>query len=123
MLSLGIGELVVIGAVLVIFVGPERLPHVMRWAGRSYGQVRRAADDMRRAFVLEADRQDAEERYAKLLEERKRLRAERDAALQAQMDAGGADPADHGPVAYDDPLPPPAEPAPDAPKPHDEASG
>lgn len=71
MLSLGLGEILVIAAVLVIVVGPERLPRVLRYAGRQYGQLRRAADDMRRAFVLEADRQDAEDRYRELQERRK----------------------------------------------------
>lgn len=123
MLSLGVGEIVVIAALLVLVVGPDRLPHVMRWAGRSYGQVRRAADEMRRALVLEADRQDAEERYKKLQEERARMRAERDAALQATMEARAAGaPAAEEPsgvaVPYEPDLPParqvPREPEPEA---------
>lgn len=115
MLSLGIGELLVIAALMVLVVGPERLPHMMRFLGRSYGQVRRAADEMRRAFVLEADRQDAEDRYAKLLDERKRLRAERDAALRAEMEARGAPaPASEEPVPYAEDLPPAAAPPPAA---------
>lgn len=104
MLSLGVGELVVIGAVLIIVVGPERLPHMMRWLGRTYGQVRRAADDMRRAFVLEADRQDAEERYAKLAADRERLKRERDAARARAEEAEEAIA-----VAYEPELPPARE--------------
>lgn len=74
MLGLGLGEILVISALVLIVVGPERLPQVMRWAGRSYGQLRRAADDLRRAFMLEADRADAEERYRKLMERREESR-------------------------------------------------
>jgi sec-independent protein translocase protein TatB len=82
--SLGIGELLVVAIVLLVFVGPERLPHVFRWLGRIYGQIRRAADEMRRAMVLEADRMDEEERLKALRERRleaERLRKEREAAV------------------------------------------
>ena len=87
MLSIGITEIVIIALVAILVVGPERLPKVMRQLGRWYGQLRRAADDLRRAFVLEADRQDAEDRYAKLRERREQAKAARERALQ---EAGGA---------------------------------
>lgn len=61
MLGLGFGEIAILLLLALLVVGPERLPKVVRWAGRSYGQLRRAADDLRRAFLLEADRMDAEE--------------------------------------------------------------
>ena len=48
MLSLGFWEIVVIGGLLLVVVGPERLPKVLRFLGRQYGMVRRAAEDMRR---------------------------------------------------------------------------
>ncbi|MCB9676858.1 MAG: twin-arginine translocase TatA/TatE family subunit [Alphaproteobacteria bacterium] len=98
MLSLGFWEIVVIGAVLLVVVGPERLPHVLRYLGRQYGMLRRAADDMRRAFVLEADRQDAEERYKALQERRAAAKSAREAALAS---------AGEGAVPHDAPLPPP----------------
>lgn len=102
MLSLGFGEILVIAALALIVVGPERLPHMMRYLGRQYGQLRRAADDMRRAFVLEADRQDAEERYRNLQERRK---AQLDARRAAQAAAGeGTVPHDMSPP---DPTRPP----------------
>ena len=59
MFSFGFGEILIIGVVLLLFVGPDRLPQLMRTAGRAYGQLRRAADEMRRAFMMEADRVDA----------------------------------------------------------------
>ena len=72
MLNLGLGEILVIAALILVVVGPDRLPFFMRWAGRQYGTLRRAADDMRRAFVLEADRQDADARYRELQERRRK---------------------------------------------------
>jgi len=95
MLGIGIGELMLIALVALIFVGPERLPKVMREMGRQYGKLRRAADELRRAFVLEADRQDAETRYEELQERRKRAAEIR---RKAQEDAG------EGTVAQPDPV-------------------
>ena len=100
MLSLGMGEILVIAALMLIVVGPERLPRMMRWAGRQYGQLRRAADDMRRAFVLEADRQDAEERYRELQTRRTQMKQIRE---EAEASAGEST------VAQKVQLPPPVE--------------
>ncbi len=83
MLGLGLGEIAIIAIVILLVVGPEQLPQLMRTAGRTYGQVRRAADDLRRAFVLEADRQDADERYRKLQERRKEMEEARRQAKEA----------------------------------------
>lgn len=95
MLSLGWGEIFLMGAVALVVVGPERLPRLLRELGRYYGQLRRAADELRRSFVLEADRQDAEERYAKLQERRQ---AAADARRKAQEASGGV-PRDDTPAA------------------------
>ena len=64
MFSMGWSEILLIGLVLLVFVGPDRLPLVLRSAGRIFGQLRRAADELRRAFVLEADRQELEKTLA-----------------------------------------------------------
>lgn len=80
MLGLGIGEITVLLVLVLVVVGPERLPVVVRTLGKAYGQLRRTADELRRAFVLEADRQDAEERFQKLQERR-------EAALRAREEA------------------------------------
>jgi Tat protein translocase TatB subunit len=101
MLGMGMGEMALIMVVALLVVPPEQLPKAMRQVGRWYGQIRRAADDLRRAFTLEADRQDAAERYRELQERRKkaqeaRKKAEAEAGAVAQPDA----------VA---PAPPPAE--------------
>ena len=80
MLGLGLGEILLLAVLVIVVVGPERLPYMVRGAGRMYGQVRRASDELRRAFVLEADRADAEERYQKLEERRKRAMEARERA-------------------------------------------
>jgi sec-independent protein translocase protein TatB len=97
-LGIGFGELLVVGILLLVFVGPERIPGVMRTAGRWYGQIRRMSDELRHAFVAEADRMDAEERYRLLRERRRKLEEDREQALRA---------AGEGTVAHG---PPPSEP-------------
>jgi sec-independent protein translocase protein TatB len=103
LLSIGVTELVVIAAVLLLVVGPERMPKLMRTAGRAYGQLRRAADDLRRAFVLEADRQDAETRMDKLRERRAAAATARAKALE---DAGPGTVAQDAPSVPDEPAAP-----------------
>lgn len=81
MLGLGLGEITLLFAVLLVVVGPERIPQVLSWAGRAYGKLRRASDELRRAFVVEADRVDAEERQHRLKERRARAEEARKRAL------------------------------------------
>ena len=124
MLSLGWGEIFLMGAVALVVVGPERLPRLLRELGRYYGQLRRAADELRRSFVLEADRQDAEERYAKLQERRAAAAEARKRAMEAggvpqEAGEGSAPPGEEGspaPPGDDEPPDPNAMP-PDAPHP------
>ena len=107
MFGLGMGEMVLIGAIALLVIGPEKLPHLMRELGRWYGQLRRAADDLRRAFVLEADRQDAAERYRQLQERRKLAQQER---LRAQEEGARAQPEVSPPSAPQESAPSPEHP-------------
>ena len=66
MFSFGIGEMALIFVLGVIVIGPERLPEVFRFLGRQYGKLMRASQDLRRAFMMEADRADAEYRAEQL---------------------------------------------------------
>ncbi len=45
MFGVGFPELVVILAVALIVLGPQRLPEVARMLGRAYGQLRRASEE------------------------------------------------------------------------------
>lgn len=114
MLGLGSGEMLVVAAIALLVIGPERLPRVMRTLGQYYGQLRRAADDLRRAFVMEADRQDAEERYRQLRERRQKeleARQQREGA-DAGKAAPAAPPAESAPHGPTDDHAPPPEPVP-----------
>jgi sec-independent protein translocase protein TatB len=86
MFGLGWGEMGVIAVVALLVIPPDRLPHVMRQLGRWYGQIRRSADELRRAFVLEADRQDAAERYRSLQDRRRQAQ---EARRRAEAETGG----------------------------------
>ncbi len=58
--GIGFGELAVIFLLLLIFVGPQRLPQVARTLGRAMGEVRRATDELKTALYLEEARQKRE---------------------------------------------------------------
>lgn len=85
MLNLGLTEIIVVLIVAIVVVGPERLPNVVRWLGRQYGKLMRASDELRRAFVIEADRAEAEAR-AEELQKRRELARQRIEAARASID-------------------------------------
>jgi len=58
----------------LVIVGPERLPQVFRFVGKQYGKAIRASNDLKRAFMLEADRQDSDRRVAILRERRQQAK-------------------------------------------------
>lgn len=47
MFDFGFSELIVIGVVLLVVVGPERLPKVARTAGHLLGRVQRYVSDVK----------------------------------------------------------------------------
>jgi len=49
MFDIGFSELVVIGVIALIVIGPERLPKVARTAGHLYGRMQRYVSAIRRA--------------------------------------------------------------------------
>ena len=71
MLNFGLSEFLIIALLSLVVVGPERLPTMVRFLGRQYGKLMRASRELRRAFILEADRIEAEER-AEILQQRKK---------------------------------------------------
>ena len=66
MFGFGFQEMAIIFIVGIIVIGPDRLPEVFRFLGRQYGKLMRASQDLRRAFMMEADRADAEYRAEQL---------------------------------------------------------
>jgi sec-independent protein translocase protein TatB len=91
-LGLGWGEIALIAALVLVFVGPADLPKVLRFLGRSYGKLRRASDDLRRTFTLEVDRVDAEARADEIQRRREALLARRKEEAERIKTDGGAFP-------------------------------
>lgn len=90
MLNFGFGEIVLIMVLAIVVVGPERLPEMLRFLGKQYGKVMRASNDLRRAFMLEADRSDAEKRAALLRERREQARVRAQEAREKALAAARA---------------------------------
>lgn len=111
MLGLGMGEMLIVAVVVLLVVGPDNLPQFARSAGKMYGQLRRTADDLRRSLVLEADRQDAEDRYQQLQERRRQAEEQRRKAEEANP--GVAPQAEYAPGAPPEGTEAPADGAPD----------
>ena len=89
MLGLGWGEITLIAALLLVFVGPADLPKLLRFLGRSYGKLRRSSDDLRRTFTLEVDRVDAEARAEEIQRRREALIARRKEESERIKEVGG----------------------------------
>ena len=53
MFGMGTQEILVILAVALIFIGPKRLPEIARALGRGFGELRRAADEIKGEINLE----------------------------------------------------------------------
>src|SRR4030066_529173 len=46
MFGIGIQELIIIAIIALLIVGPKKLPDLAKTLGKSFGELRRAADDM-----------------------------------------------------------------------------
>ncbi len=66
MLDVGFSEILLLGAVALIVLGPEKLPHAARMAGAWYGKIRRSLASMQAEI----------EREVNLAEMRKRMEDE-----------------------------------------------
>ena len=81
MLNFGLSEMLIIGLFVLLFVGPDRLPMVLRFLGKQYGKLRSASNELRRAFTIEADKAEAEARAERLRERREEARQKHEALL------------------------------------------
>jgi len=75
MLNLGLPEILLIMILALVIIGPERLPEVIRYVGRMYGKLMRTSNELRRAFMLEAERSDIEKRAEAMRQRREEARA------------------------------------------------
>jgi len=92
MFGLGWNELFFVGILAVVVVGPDRLPEMMRFLGRQYGKLRRASDELRRAFMFEADKVDQEKRLEELRKRREQARKRADEIRRRALEAKGTQP-------------------------------
>ena len=53
MFSLGFGEILIICVILIVVVGPERLPTMMKGVGKTMRTVRQASRDMRTTIGID----------------------------------------------------------------------
>jgi len=88
MLNLGFTEILLAMVVAIVVVGPERLPTLLGWLGRQYGRLMSASEELRQAFVIEAERVEADKRAESLRKRREEARRRIEAArAQAIKDA------------------------------------
>lgn len=51
MFGIGMTEMIVIAVIALVVLGPKRLPELARTLGRTLGEFRRSATDLRREFA------------------------------------------------------------------------
>ncbi len=74
MFDVGFWELALIGVVALIVVGPEKMPGLIRTAGRWAGQIQRMARDLRREIEFEAQTEEYRALNREFREEDRRLK-------------------------------------------------
>jgi sec-independent protein translocase protein TatA len=83
MFGIGMPQLIIILAIALIVIGPQKLPELARSLGRGLAEFKRASNNFRRSIEEEAS---AAEERERLSEERERLAEERtvDEAMESQ---------------------------------------
>lgn len=61
MFGMGTQEILIVLAVALIFIGPKKLPEIARTLGRGFGELRRAANDLRGQIDLDTMMEEPEE--------------------------------------------------------------
>ena len=62
MFGLGVSELLLIAAIALIFIGPQKLPDLARALGRGFAEFKRATDEMKGTFAEELRNSNSEAR-------------------------------------------------------------
>lgn len=93
-LNIGLSELLIVGVIGLVVIGPERLPEVMRFLGRAYAKVRFASKDLRMAFQQEVDKVETDRRTIEIGRRREalRLRREQEAGELTNVGVSATDP-------------------------------
>ncbi|MEN8670030.1 MAG: Sec-independent protein translocase protein TatB, partial [Ketobacter sp.] len=69
MFDIGFFELVLLGIVGLLVLGPERLPHAVRMGSAYLGKIRRAVTSVREEFEREVNLHEMQERLKQQMEE------------------------------------------------------
>lgn len=56
MFGLGIGEIIIIGIVAIIFIGPDKLPNVLRNLGKALTEFRRTTNEIKHTVTSEFEK-------------------------------------------------------------------
>lgn len=62
MFGLGVTEILLIAAIALIFIGPQKLPDLARALGRGFAEFKRATDEMKGTFAEELRNSNSEAR-------------------------------------------------------------
>ncbi len=134
--DLSLGEIAVVGLLILVFFDVDQLPGLMRQAGRMYAKVRGASNELTRAFNSEVARAEADQRREQMerrreatiresgpREDANRLRSARanaparpppdDAVMRPRPGSPAPGPVAAEPTSSGDPRVDPAAPAPD----------
>ncbi len=61
MFNISFAEMLIIGVVLIVFIGPKRLPAMMRFLGHLLGRVNRQVSSLKREIKREIELEDLRE--------------------------------------------------------------
>lgn len=101
MFGLSFGELVIIAVILIIVVGPERLPEVMRSLGKTMRSIQKANRDLQTSIGIDEFRRELLRPMIDAEAERKKQRLYRPPAIK-EPPAANAEPAPASETARDD---------------------
>lgn len=62
MFDIGFSELVLVGVIALIVIGPEKLPHTLRMMAAYTGRIKRAINDLKYELEKEVEMQEAKQR-------------------------------------------------------------
>lgn len=117
MFGIGFGEMLVIGVLVLLAVGPDRLPTMIKTIARTYRQLRRTAQDIRSSTGIDEMLRDEELKELAELRKQKILFMQQQAP--AKLGAAGKPlPAKPGASDATVPAKPAAAAKPEAPDPH-----
>lgn len=62
MFNLSFGEMLLLAAIGLIFIGPKQLPHLARILGRTVGELKKAIHEVREAVTTDIVHQSSDEK-------------------------------------------------------------